>query len=209
MKYLIQTAVFLLVSSSICAQDSQTYLFGSGASEKNTTLVSVPVRYKSSTGYGFDFENIDQVKIVGSEKNGPGYCTFEAPFYFSIRVPEGSYDVSVLLRNPECESETTIKAEARRLMLFNYPLKKGGSELIHFIVNVRNPVIEGTDSIRLNSREYNYMNWDDRLTLEFSGTNQSVHQINVQPAKKITTLYLAGNSTVTDQYHEPWASWGR
>lgn len=193
----------------VSAQKDRIFRFGPTDNEARVTMVSEPVRYNADRGYGFDFENPEPVRIHDPGRNGRGYCTSDRPFYFSIRVPEGSYEVRVLLGNPRKKSVTTIKAEARRLMLFDQPLEKGGSQVVHFIVNVRNPVIEGTDSIRLKSREYNYMNWDDRLTLEFSGNHQAVQEIIIRPATWITTLYLAGNSTVTDQDVEPWASWGQ
>lgn len=33
--------------------------------------------------------------------------------------------------------------------------------------------------------------------------------MTVEPVDSCTTLYLCGNSTVVDQEHEPWASWGQ
>ncbi len=209
MKYVLVPAFMILLSASGCNQDEQNFIFGSGKNRKNTALLSTPARYQSKVGYGFDFENTDRVTIVDKGLPEGGCCTAEVPFYFSIQVPEGSYEVGVLTGNPDAASVTTIKAEARRVALVNYPLKRGDSEWIRFNVNVRNPAIDGTDSIRLKPREYNYMNWDDRLTLEFSGKDQAVRHIRIRPAKQVTTLYLAGNSTVTDQDHEPWASWGQ
>ncbi len=191
------------------AQNERIFRFGASVGEAQVTMISDPVSYTSDRGYGFDFGNQELVRIHPSGRKGTGYLTSERPFYFSIRVPEGSYEVRVLLGNPEKKTVTTIKAEARRVMLFDLPLRKGESQEIRLTINVRNPVIEGTDSIRLKPREYNYMNWDDRLTLEFSGQHQAVQEIGIRPARGITTIYLAGNSTVTDQDHEPWASWGQ
>jgi lysophospholipase L1-like esterase len=209
MKYAAYTVVLSLIFLPLNGQVSQTFAFGAGSPPDNVRAINDPVRFSSETGFGFDFENSERVQIINSRKKTPGYCTSDESFYFSVRVPEGSYEVSVRLGNPEKESVTAVKAEARRLMLFNLPLKKGESIEERFIINVRNPLIEGTDSIRLKPREYNYMNWDDRLTLEFSGKNQAVEQIRIRPASRVTTLYLAGNSTVTDQDLEPWASWGQ
>jgi hypothetical protein len=79
------------------------------------------------------------------------------------------------------------------------------------MVNVRSPAIQGTDSIRLKPREdyYYYMNRDDRLTPEFSGKDPAVQIIQIRPAEDVTTFYLAGNSKVTGQDLEPWASRGQ
>lgn len=199
--------VLSLQATVTSAQVEHTFEFGQGIPAGNSTVITNQVRYPVGGGYGFDFENQDQVFI--SEKKGTGYCTSEAPFYFSVRVPEGTYEVSVRIGNPRKKSVTTVKAEARRLFLMHHHVRKGESERVSFMVNVRSPLIEGTDSIRLKPREYNYMNWDDRLTLEFSGRNQAVQQIRIRPVDNVTTIYLAGNSTVTDQDLEPWASWGQ
>jgi lysophospholipase L1-like esterase len=199
--------VFSLQATIMSAQADRTFEFGHGIHAAHSTVIAGPVRYNSQDGYGFDFENTGRVIIT--EKKGTGFCTSEASFCFSVRVPEGTYEVSMRIGNPRKRSVTTIKAEARRLFLLNHHLKKGESELVSFIVNVRSPQIEGSDSIRLKPREYYYMNWDDRLTMEFSGRNQAVQSVRVRPVKKITTIFLAGNSTVTDQDLEPWASWGQ
>jgi lysophospholipase L1-like esterase len=208
-RYLLFILASALLTPPTNAQVEWVFDFGPGALSQHSTLITQLLRYNSAEGYGFDFENIDKILMAASGKKGTAYCTSEVPFYFSVRVPEGNYEVSVLLGNPRKSSRTTIKAEARRLMLLNHPLKKGETSLERFIVNVRSPVIQGTDSIRLKPREYNYMNWDDRLTLEFSGKDPAVQSIQIRPVEGITTIYLAGNSTVTDQDLEPWASWGQ
>lgn len=198
-----------MIASSVCGQVPQTFTFGEGSDADDGIYITQPVPYSNSRGYGFDFGNRDQVVIREASTPGKGYATAGDPFYFSVKVPEGSYKVAVVLGNPAKKSNSTIKAEARRVMLSGLSLKKGKSVEQRFMVSVRNPVIEGTDSIRLKPREYNYMNWDNRLTLEFSGKNQAVRQIRIQPDTAVTTVYLAGNSTVTDQDYEPWASWGQ
>jgi lysophospholipase L1-like esterase len=55
----------------------------------------------------------------------------------------------------------------------------------------------------------NYLNWDNKLTLEFNGEHPCVAGVEIQPADQLPTIFLAGNSTVTDQENEPWASWGQ
>lgn len=36
-----------------------------------------------------------------------------------------------------------------------------------------------------------------------------IQKIEIMPIEKVTTVFLAGDSTVTDQDVEPWASWGQ
>jgi lysophospholipase L1-like esterase len=103
-----------------------------------------------------------------------------------------------------------VKAESRRLMLENIQTEAGAVVEHTFMVNVRTPWIAGTDSIRRKSREYGYLNWDNKLTLEFNGKAPSVAGIRIRKAPdNITTVFLAGNSTVVDQENEPYASWGQ
>ncbi|HYP17748.1 MAG TPA: rhamnogalacturonan acetylesterase, partial [Opitutus sp.] len=59
-----------------------------------------------------------------------------------------------------------------------------------------------------NERETGLLRWDDKLTLEFNGTAPRVRTIEIAPAK-VPTVFLAGDSTVTDQPFEPAASWGQ
>jgi lysophospholipase L1-like esterase len=63
--------------------------------------------------------------------------------------------------------------------------------------------------VRLKSREKEYLHWDDKLTLEFNNTTPKISVIEISPAPTVTTMFLAGNSTVVDQANEPWASWGQ
>ncbi len=64
----------------------------------------------------------------------------------------------------------------------------------------------GIESI--NPREVGKLNWDEKLTLEINGNNPGVREMTLRSAD-LPTLFLAGNSTVTDQDHEPWCGWGQ
>ncbi|MBN1927347.1 MAG: rhamnogalacturonan acetylesterase [Prolixibacteraceae bacterium] len=202
--------IFLVLSFHFLwanAQCKYLFEFGKPKGEEGIYYVTQPVTFSSETGFGFDIENSDSVSIVTTDR--VGYCTSTVPFYFSVKVPEGVYDVSVTVGNPEIESEATIKAEARRLMVFNQKIEAGSATNLHFSVSVRTPKIDSARNILLKSREENYMNWDNRITLEFSGKNVAVQAITIEPKKEYKTLFLAGNSTVTDQDCAPWASWGQ
>jgi lysophospholipase L1-like esterase len=63
--------------------------------------------------------------------------------------------------------------------------------------------------IGLKGDEKSKRNWDGKLSLTFSGTHPAVSSIEIRPAPDATTVYLAGDSTVTDQEDEPWAAWGQ
>jgi len=106
-------------------------------------------------------------------------------------------------------SSTTVKAESRRLMLENVKTANGKTVQKTIVVDVRTPKINDTEQIRLKERELNYLNWDNKLTLEFNGEHPCVAAIEITKADDLPTIFLAGNSTVTDQESEPWASWGQ
>ena len=139
-----------------------------------------------------------------------------SPQYFSVQVPDGNYRVTVTLGSKKRKAETVVRAESRRLMVENAATRKGQMTDYSFIVNKRSPVYTvGTDKgereerVKLKEREYDYLNWDDSLTLEFNGAAPAVTRIKIEPDTTATTIFLCGNSTVVDQDSEPWASWGQ
>ena len=172
--------------------------------------------YTPQLGYGFDFGS----KVIGS-----------VPFYFSVKLPEGNYNVTVTLGDKKEASVTTIKAECRRLMVEKCTTAPGKFTTLTFTVHVRDSIIHepvapyhdsahagpspvgrtfspGTP-VRLKGREYAFLHWDDKLTLEFSNAAPKVCAIEIEPAGAVPTVFLAGNSTVVDQAEEPWAAWGQ
>lgn len=147
-------------------------------------------RYSDAIGYGYDF--------VDGEK------------YFSMKLPEGNYRVTVTLGSKKQAGNTVVRAEDRRLFLEDVKTKKGELRDYTFTVNRRSPKIDDKKSILLTPRENKYLNWDNKLTLEFNGEHPVVSKIHVEAAPDtIPVLYLCGNSTVVDQRNEPWASWGQ
>ena len=63
--------------------------------------------------------------------------------------------------------------------------------------------------VKLKPRELGILDWDHKLTLEFNGDHPSVRSIDIEPIPDEPVIYLAGDSTVVDQYYEPWAAWGQ
>jgi lysophospholipase L1-like esterase len=159
--------------------------------------------YTPERGHGFDLGTMP-VWIRGDPYS----------FYFSVAVPEGHWRVEVELGGPAA-GNTTVKAESRRLMLEG--VKTAASETLKrsFIVNVRNSSVPppernapGGSAVVLNDREAGSFTWDDKLTLEFSGGAPAVRSVALQPAI-VPTVFLLGDSTVTDQRWEDGASWGQ
>jgi lysophospholipase L1-like esterase len=160
--------------------------------------------YSAERGYGFE--------EGAALKPGAGAVTCEKPpFYFSIRVPEeGNYRVTVTLGDRKVATVTTIKAELRRLMVEQVKTRPGKFVKRTFLVNTRTPQIPGGGEVRLKDREKTSeaWAWDDRITLEFTNTHPAVSSIEIEKAD-VPTLYIAGDSTSTDQGREPYNSWGQ
>jgi lysophospholipase L1-like esterase len=147
------------------------------------------------------------------------------PFFFSVAVPEGNHRVTVTFGGGDRASDNTVKAESRRLMLEGIKTAPGETVTRSFIVNVRNSSVPppeknapGGSAVVLNDREAGSFTWDDKLTLEFNGapsevsakegTAPAVRSVTVEPVE-VPTVYLLGDSTVTDQRWEDGASWGQ
>lgn len=155
--------------------------------------------YNEFDGYGYDYK-------TAPAKKG------DKPFFFSVRVPDGNYKVTVKLGDKKRKGSTVVRAESRRLMLDRVDTKKGKFEERSFVVNKRSRAINLKDSVRINPREVGTPTWDNKLTFEFTGEAPAVESITIRPVEEndsVTTLFYCGDSTVVDQTGEPWASWGQ
>jgi lysophospholipase L1-like esterase len=166
--------------------------------------------YSRDRGYGFEGgATITAVDRGGADPRLDGFCTSDRPFFFSVDLPEGNYNVTVTLGDRDGESTTTVKAESRRLMLEKVHTGRGDFARRTFSVNVRNPRLPSGGQVQLKDRERGVLHWDDRLTLEFSNTRPCLCALEIDRAEDAITVFLAGDSTVTDQPREPWAAWGQ
>jgi lysophospholipase L1-like esterase len=167
--------------------------------------------YSRETGFGF--EPGAQIACINRDGKDPlrtDFCTSEKPFYFSVAVLEGNYNVTVTLGDQAGESLTTVKAELRRLMVDRAETKRGKFATRTFTVNVRTPQIAGDGEVKLKDREKTteIWAWDEKLTLEFNDFRPAVCAIEIVPVA-VPTIYLLGDSTVCDQPREPYNSWGQ
>lgn len=148
--------------------------------------------FESSRGFGFE----------------PG-----APWKFSVQVPEGNYRVTVRFDRSRKRVHARVLAEQRRLMVENLVVDQTALEQT-FIVNVRTSALAalplnatGGTRVALKPREIGSPTWDDKLTVEIAG-DASPRSVSIATVH-LPTLYLAGDSTVTDQGVAPSASWGQ
>jgi lysophospholipase L1-like esterase len=133
----------------------------------------------------------------------------KTPPTFSLPLPEGNYDVTITFGDAARETSNTVKAESRQLVLQRVDTKPGEFVTRTFTVNVRTPQLPGGDRVRLKEREKSALRWDEQLTLELNGKSPGVKSIRITPRPDAITVFLAGDSTVTDQASEPYAGWGQ
>ena len=177
------------VSASDIYSEELGYGFEKGSSVKET--IRMPKRKrKSLDALGYDF--------VGSADGGA--------FRFSVRLPEGNYKVKVTFGDKSGTSKTTVRAENRRLMLENIETAKGEIRTDSFNVNIRTPKLSAGNTIKLDTREWNPVTgeiktftWDDKLTIQFNGDNPCVCAIEIESLDDAVTVFVIGDSTVTDQ----------
>jgi lysophospholipase L1-like esterase len=193
------------------AQNSLKFDFGAGAVKQGYTQVLDDAKFSTEKGYGFEFSSgLISQSYKGKDALRDDYITCNHPFYFSVKLPEGNYNVKVILGDKNGISVTTIKAECRRLMVERVETKKGEFINAEFTVHVKDSIIRPSGrTVRLKAREVNYLHWDDRLTLEFNNEAPKVCGVEIEKVENIPTVFLAGNSTVVDQDREPWAAWGQ
>lgn len=181
----------LAIAFAIPAHAQTAMRFALDRAAEGHVAVTPDTRYDPARGYGWDDDAL-----------------------FSVKLPEGNYRVTLKLGG-RAAAETTVKAEGRRLMLEAVRTPAGRTVTRSFVVNVRTAALPeppanapGGVAVRLKPSEIGSATWDDRLTLEFLGATRHVSRIAIEPVG-VPTLYLTGDSTVTDQRAEPAASWGQ
>ena len=208
-------ALFLALglSSLSAATPPLRFDFGAGPLAEGWTKVAPDTIYTPALGYGL----VSGAGVSSSAgKPAPGRDALRAdslvgakPFSFVIDLPEGNYDVIVLLGDPAADSDTTVKAETRRLEIESAWTPAGSILTRSFTVNIRTPAIPGGGRVALKERERGVFHWDDKLILEFNGPHPAVAGLEIRRNDAALTVYLAGDSTVTDQPGEPWCAWGQ
>jgi lysophospholipase L1-like esterase len=205
----------LMNPATVQAQTKRASLkfdFGPGKVAPGYRQVLATTAYSKELGYGFEpGASVQCVDRGGGNALRSDLCMSDKPFYFSVALPEGNYDVTVTFGDAMGETTTTVKAELRRLMLEKVHTARGKFETRTFTVNVRTPQISSGGEVKLKEREKTteIWDWDEKLTLEFNNTRPGVCAIEITPADYVPTVFLLGDSTVCDQPREPYNSWGQ
>lgn len=215
MKFLSISVVFFFFAIAANAQNSYHFYFGKEATDPKYVSVNAETMFSYQTGYGFSQGSAVKTVVRKTKHSLTNtFVTSDHPFYFSVKLPDGNYDVQLVLGDADGNSATTVRAENRRLFLPHIITKKGELTTQSFTIHIRDSLIRDADGkltgrVRLKPRESNYLHWDNMLTLEFSDSLPKLCSIDITPNNHAATVFLAGNSTVVDQDKEPWAAWGQ
>ncbi|WP_312175958.1 rhamnogalacturonan acetylesterase [Chryseobacterium sp.] len=214
MRKIVSFLVLCICSFYFGQQTSFKFDFGGNRIEKGFIPITSTSKFDKKSGYGFmDISGLKSVDNGGNALTGD-FITSDKPFYFSVAIPDGNYNITLNLGDTKGSSETTVRVENRRLML-NYIKTRQGEVVEKTItVHVKDSIIrnqngENIGIVKLKPRERKYLHWDNLLTIEFNDKAPKVCSVIIQSNKTAKTIYLTGDSTVVDAQYEPWASWGQ
>ena len=213
-------AACIIVSASAGAQDGRHFKFdfGHGRVAEGYVGVTPEDRYNPGIGYGFEGNAaLASVERRTGDALTSDFVTSDGQqFKFSVKLPQGNYKVTVTLGDTEGTSMTTVKAEERRLMLERLTTAKNEVVTRSFGVNTRDNTLSPGNAIKFDVREWDpdtdlpvTMTWDDKLTISFSDERPCVCALEIEPCDDAITVFIIGDSTVTDQVSEPYGTWGQ
>ena len=162
--------------------------FGAGPVVAGYTQILPTTAYSAARGYGF----ASTANLVSVDRGRPDallrdFITSSKPFTFNTDLPNGNYNVTVILGDEAGTSATTIKAEFGRIVLNKVTTATGHFTQQTFTVNVA----------------------DEQLNLQFAWTAPKIEALEINRSSAVT-IFLAGDSTVCDQppLSDPYVSYG-
>lgn len=192
------------------AAENYKFDFGEGPVAAGYTQVKANTKYSDSQGYGFESGTVSSVDRLWDDDLTTDFLTAKGDMVFSVALPQGNYEVTFILGDGENESETTVWAENRKLMLDRVTLAGGVfSRQTVSLRRMETKSMNGSVTMSIKDREKDYRTWDKKLTFVISGKAPAVAGIEIKRNDNVTTLWLCGNSTVVDQIMAPWAGWGQ
>lgn len=207
---MVTIAALLAAFSMAEAAENYKFDFGEGPVAAGYTQVKANTKYSDSQGYGFESGTVSSVDRLWDDDLTTDFLTAKGDMVFSVALPQGNYEVTFILGDGENESETTVWAENRKLMLDRITLAGGVfSRQTVSLRRMETRSMDGSVTMSIKDREKDYRTWDKKLTFVISGKAPAVAGIEIKRNDNVTTLWLCGNSTVVDQIMAPWAGWGQ
>jgi lysophospholipase L1-like esterase len=185
--------------------------FDTGPAKAGYMRVAPTAVYTDDVGFGYE----PGAKVAAGDAGSAS--TSYRPFMFSAKVPEGNYNVTVTIGDSHEATITTIKAESGRLMLERVGVPAGQVVERTFTTNVRTQQLPklplnapGREEVSLDRFDAsNARDWDNKLTVEIVSPRASLRSIEITSAPAAPTVYIAGDSTVTDRDGGGDVSWGQ
>jgi lysophospholipase L1-like esterase len=185
--------------------------FSAGAAKAGYTRVAPGAMYSDAAGYGYE----PGAQVASGD--GGQTTTSEKPFMFSAKVPEGNFNLTVTFGDSATATTTTFEVESGRLMLKRVEVPAGKVEVRTFTTNVRTPMLAklplnatGREEVSLDQFDGgNLRDWDGKLTIEVISTHAALRSIEITSAPDVPTVFIAGDSTVTDRDGGGDVSWGQ
>lgn len=211
----IKYPVFTMLLTLTVTVDAQitNYKFSFGPAREAPGYIQVKPseKYSPETGYGFDFGTIPfAIDRGGKRALTSGFITGDKPFFFSVKLPEGNYNIKIISGDLKDEGLTTVRVESRRLLFEKIRTEAGKFQTLSATVNVRVPQIANSaEEVIRKPRELYKLDWDNKLTFEFTDKRPCICALEISQVYDVVSVFLAGNSTVVDQDDDPWASWGQ
>ncbi|MDF2834475.1 MAG: lipolytic protein family [Paenibacillus sp.] len=162
--------------------------FGIGESPAESYIQILPdTLYESDAGYGFlpGARIGSRDRQTGDRLSGAFCIPLEAEFVADL--PNGCYNVTATVGDAATESHTTLQYGQRRFAFQQLRTRAGQFATERFTVKVT----------------------DGRLRLSFSGQAPRINALAIEATQEAMTVFLAGDSTVTDQETFPYAGWGQ
>lgn len=207
---MVTVAALLAAFSMAEAAENYKFDFGEGPVAAGYTQVKANTKYSDSQGFGFESGTVSSVDRLWDDDLTTDFLTAKGDMVFSVALPQGNYEVTFILGDGENESETTVWAENRKLMLDRITLAGGVfSRQTVSLRRMETRSMDGSVTMSIKDREKDYRTWDKKLTFVISGKAPAVAGIEIKRNDNVTTLWLCGNSTVVDQLTAPWAGWGQ
>lgn len=207
---MVTVAALLAAFSMAEAAENYKFDFGEGPVAAGYTQVKANTKYSDSQGFGFESGTVSSVDRLWDDDLTTDFLTAKGDMVFSVALPQGNYEVTFILGDGENESETTVWAENRKLMLDRITLAGGVfSRQTVSLRRMETRSMDGSVTMSIKDREKDYRTWDKKLTFVISGKAPAVAGIEIKRNDNVTTLWLCGNSTVVDQIMAPWAGWGQ
>lgn len=169
--------------------DSYCFDFGIKEAEPGYTKVRPDTRYTSEIGYGFTSDS----SVFGRFRGGVDLLRndFCIPHkaVFLADMPDGVYRITVSIGDALADTSTVIRAGEGKVVLHTVNVPAGQYLRESFALRVLGGL----------------------LKLSFSGAAPRINSLEIQADKEALVLYLAGDSTVTDQGEAgyPYAGWGQ